>query len=169
MARLEGQVALLTGGAKPPNKDAAPNPEDYKNGDIDARYIADLARYEGRKAANDERANSDKAAKQELDEKAARALQKRIADFDLKGSEKYEDFHDVVFDDDFPLPPTVGELALDSDHGVEILYALAGNAKEARRVAGLTPARQAAWCGAKEAELSSGSSDADEDEDSEDE
>lgn len=165
-ARLEGQIALLTGGAKPPTKDPnAPNPEDYKNGDIDARYIADLARYEGRKAAADARADSDKAAKDESNAREAKALQKRIADFDVKGSEKYDDFHDVVFDDDFPLPPTLGELALDSDHGPEILYTLAGDSKEARRVAGLTPARQAAWFGAREAELSSGSSDADEGED----
>lgn len=164
MARLEGQIALLTSGNKPPTKDRnAPDPADYKNGDIDARYIADLARYEGGKAAKDVRDASDKAAETAANEKAAKAQAKRVAAFDDKGSEKYDDFHEVVFDDDFPLTPVLGELALESDLGPEIIYALAGDAKEARRVFGLSPARQAAWFGAREAELSSESSDADED------
>lgn len=163
MARLEGQMALLTSGTKPPTKDRnAPDPAEYKNGDIDAQYIADLARYEARKTTSADREANDKAAKTKADADASKALQKRVGEFSDKGSEKYDDFHEVVFDDDFHLTPVLGDLAMDSEHGAEILYALAtGPHKEASRVFGLTPVRQAAWFGAKEAELSSESSDAD--------
>jgi hypothetical protein len=169
LANIEGQMQLLTTGKKPPSNDAAPDPADYKNGDIDARYIADLARYEGRKAAKAARADDDKAAKTEAEAKAARDLAKRVGEFADKGSEKYEDFQDVVFDEGFPLSPTLGELALESDHGAEILYTLASDSKESKRVLGMTPARQAAWFGTREAELSSESSDAGEEDESEDE
>lgn len=162
LAVMEGQLQLLTGQRKAPSGDSAPDPKNYPNGDIDARYIADLARHEGRQAAKADREESDKAARERTKAENATALQKQIAKFDAKGSEKYEDFHDVVFSDDFPLTPTLGELALSSEHGIDILYELANDTKEADRVLSMTPARQAAWFGTKEAALSSESPGADE-------
>lgn len=143
----------------------APSPTDYKNGDIDARYIADLARYEGRKAAEDARAVSDKAAKDREAAVAQREMTKKVDTFKDKGAAEYDDFEEVVFDDDTPISPTIGELALDSEHGTQIMYELASDLKEAKKVKAMTPARQAAWFGQQESRISSESPDADADED----
>lgn len=168
MAALEAGKPLTAGNTAPKRDPNAPSPADYENGDIDARYIADLARYTAKKATAEDRAASDKIANdKQANDRRAELMKQRDA-FEAKGAEKYDDFAEVAFDDDVPVSQVVGELCLESDHGPEILYTLAGNLKEAKRVYGMTPARQAAWFGAREAELSSESSGAgDEDDDDE--
>lgn len=164
-ARLARLEAGLTTRNEAPKKDPnAPDPSNYKNGDIDVQYIADLSRYESRKAIADDRAANDKAASDAQAAKNKRAFEKARNKLEARGIDKYgEDFADVAFDEDVKISPTLGELLLDSDHGHEILYGLASDDKEAERIFGMSPARQAAWFGQQEAKLSSETPDADDD------
>ena len=170
LARLEGVVS--TGRTAPltqtqddgNNNDVAPNPAKYEYGDLDTRYIADLARFEARKAFRAEQEQSQRQSRQRQDSEANAAKVESLRSFAAKGSERYDDFDDVVIAsaqaNEWPMTPTIGELVLGSEHGPDIAYFLASHKDEAHRVAKLTPAKQAAWFGQQEALLSSQSADA---------
>lgn len=138
----------------------------YQYGELDPKYLADLSRYETLKTIREDRASQGKTQQSEADAAAAAEFKERVDAFTEAGREKIDDFDEVVTDtfslpkDDpgfWPLTPTVAELALESDHGHQIIYDLASDPKEAKRVAALTPARQAIWFGQQEAKLSAGS------------
>lgn len=141
----------------------APSPEDYEFGELDARYISDLARHETRKEIKQQQSAQQTQQQSAQQTQAQQAALQRANEFKDKGLDKYDDFEDVVFDNNTPISPVLAELFFESDLGVDIAYQLASDSKEAKRVSAMTPARQAAWFGQREAELSSGSSDADED------
>lgn len=148
---------------KRPVDPSAPSPEDYDFGELDARYIADIARHETRKEIAAQQQHHQQQTQQTQQTAAQRDWQRRASEFKDKGLDKYDDFEDVVLDNDTPISPTLAELAFESDNGPDILYALASDLKEAKKVSALSPARQAAWFGKREAELSSEEPDADED------
>lgn len=161
---LEARLSRIEQGgltAKPQAATApkAPNPKDYEGGEYDTRYLADVAKHEARVAASEEVAKAQQqtgqTAKASADQARAAEFQRRRDDFFSEASETYDDFEDVVGDPDVPIGPVLGELAMESEHGAQILYELAGDRKEARRVFGLTPAKQAAWFGRREAAIES--------------
>lgn len=154
-------------GDKPASKDNAAGKPDhtdakYQYGELDPKYLADLARYEATEAlrAETERTNTSKQTAAEA-AKAAEFEESREA-FAEAGEELFDDFREVVMDNGWskdnpggwPCSTTVAELLLDSDHGAEIAYELASNIPEARRVSKMTAARQAIWFGQQEAKLS---------------
>ncbi len=163
LERLEkgGQSTPLTnaqGGARTVEVDpTAPDPSKYQFGDMDSRYIADLARHTATKAF-EERDKAQATARQTEAAKAASekfeaARDKLVED----GTSLYPDFKEVVIDAAFekkwPLSQTVGELAFESEVGPAILYHLATNPSEAVALDKLTPAQQAKWFGKTEAAL----------------
>ena len=164
---LEERLARIEAGGRPlTNQDSAantpdpnaPDPSKYQYGELDTKFIADLARYETRKEIEAEKAQRNQAS-----QTAAQAEQQKARDaFVEAGTAKYEDFREAVIDtairNEWPLSQTVGQLAFESPVGPDILYALASDHAEAKRVAGLSEARQAAWFGALEARISAGSS-----------
>lgn len=157
-ARLANLEARLTQGGNQPTAPKAPDPKDYDGGEYDARYLADVAKHEARVAVAAERAslrteNQATAAAAKAQERTAEFQAKRD-EFFSTASETYDDFEEVVGANDNPLSPTLGDLALDSEHGAQILYELAGDPKEAFKLAKMTPAKQAAWFGRQEARLS---------------
>lgn len=164
-ARVNGNGnANANGQQQQRQADGVPQPTDYQYGELDAAYIRDLAKYEARQeilAQQQQHQARTTTADQQRQQEAFKA---KADEFRDRGVDKYDDFEDVVFDNSVPISPIMAELAFDSDHGPDILYALAQDLKEAKRVSALSPARQAAWFGRKEAELSSEASDADEDE-----
>lgn len=156
-------------GDKKVTQSGKPDPTDtekYQYGELDAKYIADLARFETL-AALAEREEGNKATKQtQQDAAAAEAFAEAKSAFEEAGMEQFDDFEDVVIatygldEKDpgyWPASQTIVELVFESDHGPAIAYALASDPKEARRINKLSLARQAAWFGIKEAELSAGS------------
>lgn len=146
----------------------------YQYGELDPKYLADLARYETLKAISEDKAKQGSKQQSEADAAAAEAFKERVEAFKEAGRDLIDDFDEVVTDtldlpkDDpafWPLTPTVAELILESDHGHQIAYDLASDPKEAKRVAALSPARQAIWFGQQEAKLSAGSAASDKDKD----
>lgn len=151
-----GQNGGLTNGQAQTIDPNAPDPSRYQYGELDSRYVADVARYTAQKTidADNERRN------QQSRQAQANEAKVRVDAFLDGGSQKFEDFRDVVFDsrDSWSLSPTVGELAFGSPVGHEILYDLAQNPEESHRVFRMSPALQAAWFGRQEAKYDSGES-----------
>jgi hypothetical protein len=171
-ASLEARIAALEAGNKPaltqnpaPGNDVGrPDPSKYQYGELDTKYISDLARFEARQEMQAERDRDRKSNESRREQQAQTAHAAAMAEFVDKGSEIFDDFDEVVMESakagEWELTPVVGELILESDLGPQIAYFLATNPKEASKIAKLSPARQAAWFGQKEAELSSGKADA---------
>lgn len=138
---------------------AKPNPANpkYEFGEFDAKYIADMARYEVQKGLEE----SQKTARtsKESDETAALTAEweKKVATFSERGTELFDDFEDAVMEParagEFKISPTLGELILtdETNAGIQIAYDLAADPKEALKVFNMTPAKQAAWYGRKTA------------------
>lgn len=169
---LNARLANLeSGGNKPAAAPKEPDPKDYAGGEYDSKYLKDVAAFAAAKATVDaigKAKKDDATAQQTTQQKQAIAAFEKARDAFLdKGADKFDDFEEVVMDDATNITQIVAELALDSEHGVDILYALAADPKEQKRVSAMTPARQAAWFGRREVELSSESQDADDTEEDE--
>lgn len=155
----------LTDG-KPAVKDAVGKPDStdakYQYGELDPKYMADLARHEATEAlrAENERQNTTRQTAAEA-AKAEEMAESREA-FAEAGEEIYDDFREVVMENGlskdnpggWPCSTVIADLLVDSDHGAEIAYELASNIPEARRVAKMSGPRQAIWFGQQEAKLS---------------
>ncbi len=74
-----------------------------------------------------------------LIQKRYQALQENLD----KGSDRYEDFDDVVRSQDAPFTPAMRDAALFLDNAPEVLYKLGKNKEELKRIAGLHPLDQA--------------------------
>jgi hypothetical protein len=139
-----------------------PKPEDYHYGETDAKYIADLARYETKKAIEEEN-----AAREVRDELAnvERSYGERVA----TAKERYNDYDEVVIKGADPDPvtkqpkwfasPLMCLGIKTSPQGPDIAYYLAKNPEESLRIAQLAPIEQAKEFGRLEyrMELESGS------------
>lgn len=69
----------------------------------------------------------------------------RLQDNLDKGSDKYDDFHEVVMKDDVPFTPHIRDavMILGDDHQADVLYKLAKNPDELARISKLHPLDQA--------------------------
>lgn len=166
-----GKSAPLTTdsqGDKKASQDGKPDHTDttkYPYGNLDENYIADLAEWKTLRAIEAREASKQTQQKSQQDAAAVAELKEKLEAFEEAGSEVYDDFYEVVMGnlaneanpDGWPCSDALGELILESDHGTKIAYELASDIKEARKIFQLSPARQAAWFGKKEAELSAGS------------
>lgn len=171
LERGEKPATLTNGnkGGRTVSQDGKPDPTDtekYQYGELDAKYIADLARFETLQAIEEREQGKTKEQKDQQDAAASVAFKEAVTAFEEAGLEQFDDFEEVVIatynldktDPGFwPLSQTMAELIFESDHGPAIAYNLASDPKEARRIAALPLARQAAWFGVQEAKLSAGS------------
>jgi hypothetical protein len=155
----------LTAGKSATTKDPlAPNAQDFEYGELDSKYVAALARYEAKKEFAAERAAETATQRQREAAAAQSSLETKIAALTEAGVAKFgDDFEEIVEsgrNNEWPLPPIVGQLLLDSPQGADIAKYLYENHKEGDRIAKLPPAAQAAAFGRLEAKFSSGSTDA---------
>lgn len=174
-ADLEARMRRIEGGGLPPqqrernvqpepDQDTPPDPQDYKFGDLDGKYISDLARYETRKEIREEQARRAQAQEHERRSEAREIAQSKFRNFETEGLARYPDFYEVVTETaknkEWPLSDFLGALIVDSEHGPDIAYHLARNPEEAKEVYNMPPAKQARWFGRREAVLSSEAQDA---------
>ena len=161
LAALEaGRIATpLTDDKKPANNSSngEPDPKKYEYGELDTKYIRDLARWEAKQEIADAAKNQDKKAQTDKQAEQTAEFKALMATFTDKGSEAYDDFDEVVIqgakDKAWELSDSLGAALLTSDFGTQIAYELASDPKEAKRIAKLPIGRQLAWLGRKEAEL----------------
>lgn len=176
IARAEKAEAALAGkapltdtdkSAKAADADKEPDPKDFEYGELDVKFIRALARFEARQETAAAAKVQEKTRLTAAEQKAADDFAEVKGAFEDAGSELYDDFTEVVIqgaaDKVWPLSATLGGLLLDSEHGPQIAYELASDPKEAKRIFGLSEARQAAWFGLKEDKLIAGSGATDDD------
>lgn len=109
-------------------------------GDPDHELIARAVRHarEQDKLEEQKRHDAEKMAH------VSRSYQKLQDNLD-KGSDKYDDFHEVVMKDDVPITPHIRDavMLLGDDHQADVLYKLAKNPDELARISKLHPLDQA--------------------------
>ena len=122
----------------------APDPSRYTS---EAEYAADLAAYRVRKQdveAESSRINADYS---DAESTEAGAFNEAVSDFMAEGAEKYQDFVAVTArepKDGGPMvSPIMAEAIMESDLGIDLLYYLGKNPKEAAKIAELSPVAQA--------------------------
>lgn len=122
----------------------APKLENFK--DIE-EYAAAKAKYESQKVLKEHQAKQQNETRQ-------RAYAKLVEEWESKaarGSDKYEDFEEIVGD----IKPTTpwSHAAMEADNAEEVLYYLGKNLKEVERIAALSPTAQIREIGKIEAKL----------------
>lgn len=143
---------------EPADDPNAPKPDAYEYGELDSRYIRDLARFEADKRFNELRAEDqqkqDQRAQTEKQAVARTQFEKMIE----RGSKVHEDFYEKVVigseEGKWPMSETLGEMMLASDVSNDIAYHLATNPEEADRVYRSSPVEQARYFGRLEAKFS---------------
>jgi hypothetical protein len=167
--RLENVEKGLSGGNGSDTKTVGtePDPSDtakYPLGHLDDRYIEDKLEWLADKKAT-ERADAVLQRQQESERTQAttaaqEALLDQVDELSTKGSEQFEDFQELVVDagmrGDWPLKQATFEAAFEADNGPQILYDLANDPKEARRVAKLSPYQQMKFVQERDAEIGAG-------------
>lgn len=134
-APVAGEVARAPAA---PAEEGKPNPDDYKTV---GEYVEALTDYKAEQAIA-------KVAKRDEGKKVADAWNAQLE----AGRKEFEDFDEAI-DSDLPLTPAMQEAIIQSNVGYKVAYHLANNPDETKRIAALTPARQAAEIGKIEASL----------------
>lgn len=171
---LEARIRALESSLSPQNGRATPHaaqgqlqppsPQDYQYGEMDPRYIRELARFETLQTLQSEQDRQAQASREDQNARQRQAAEQKFREFEAEGLARYPDFAEVVIESakrlDWNLSPHLAALLVDSEHGTDIAYHLAQHPKEAREVYQMSPAKQAAWFGRREAVLSSQAPDA---------
>lgn len=117
-----------------PDPNAEPDPAKYEFGEADAKYIADLAKYEVRtemaKQAAQASTNAEMARLEANWQSQLAGVAERLPDFDEKVIA-------TAKEGKWPCPPIISIGIRDSDVGADIAYHLATNPTEAKRIASL--------------------------------
>ena len=133
----------------------APDPAKYQFGDLDPRYLADLARHSAKTIIEADKTEQAKARQTAEQRAAVEAYEASKAKLVADALADFPDFQEVVMDSavagEWDLTKVVGDLAFESAQGPAIMYHLATNVDESKTLAKLTPAKQAAWFGKMEA------------------
>ena len=145
----------------------APDPSDtvkYPLGHLDDRYIEDKLDWLAEKKAT-ERADAVLQRQQENERTQAaqreqQALLDRVDDLAAKGSEIYDDFQETVVEagmkGEWDLSQPTFEACEEATNGVQILYELSQDPKEATRIAKLSPYQQLKFVQERDVEISKG-------------
>jgi hypothetical protein len=135
-----------------------PDPNDlekYPLGHLDPDYIEDKLDWLTEKKAADQ-ADAVLQRQQEIDQQSE--LLEKVDTLASRGVELYDDFQESVVEagmrGDWDLSQTTFEAAHDADNGVQILYELSQDKKEASRVAKLSPFQQLKYVADRDAEIS---------------
>lgn len=168
LAALEnGGSTKAGGGDSDTTTRAAPDPNDaakYPLGVLDDQYIEDKIDWAAEqkvKAAVDGRSQTERAqAAAERDRQRAADLSEKVETLAERGAEQFDDFEEIVLEaglrGDWDLTEQTFIAASKREHGHEILYNLATNRKEAKRVAQLPVDEQVSYVIEKNAEIAAG-------------
>jgi hypothetical protein len=141
--------------AEPATTGAAPDPTKYDYGEVDPKYLRDLAKHEVRTELAAQKAEEEKTRQAEAAARTVRTIKAKADAFVEAGAEKYpDDFMDKVVDSPIiqkELTKPVHDLLLESEHGVDIARYLALHPKEAREIFSKSEYAQAAHFGRIEA------------------
>jgi hypothetical protein len=135
----------------------------YPLGVLDDGYIEDLIEWKSDQKVNQaldgRRKTEDAQAEQVRETARLTTLRAQVDEMAAKGADVYDDYEETVLEaglrGDYPLTETTFTAALDATHGVDILYALANDKAEARKVSKLSPYQQLKYVAEKDGEFAS--------------
>lgn len=137
-----------------------PKADDFEYGELDPRYIRALATHEAKKQFDELRRQDAKAWEERAQKEHHEANRAKFETLIERGSKVHEDFYEKVVigseEGRWPMSEHIGQMALDSEIGNDILYHLATNPEEADRVFRSSPVEQARYFGKLEAKFSAG-------------
>ncbi len=146
-----GPINVKTGDVK------EPDPANYTYGDLDPRFIADLADFKAEQKIAVLRQEMQATEQQKVAQREAEQIKARAEQTAQVGSERYADFNEVVIEGaeegEWPLTQPMLEAALESEKGADILYYLASNPDEAAQVASMNVRQLDRWMGRMEAQF----------------
>lgn len=164
LAALEGKgLTSAANGATEVNPDVEPKPENFEFGELDTKYVRALARFEARQEFKAGTKNQQTTEQQRVAERQAAEMVTQRTALEKEGAAKYADFDEVVtqsrqldVDDPafWPMSRELGSLVMGSEVRADLVYHLASNPDEARKIFGKTPLEQAAYFGRLEAKFS---------------
>jgi hypothetical protein len=128
---------------------AAPKPEDYAAGVYDPSYVEDRAAWRVKGEMVQHALTQQQQRAQAEQASTMRAFRARETEF----AETAPDYEMVARNPSLPITPTMAEAIAESDAGPAVAYFLGRNPKEAERISGLSPRRQAIEIGRIEARL----------------
>lgn len=151
------------GGNSEPTREK-PDPNDaakYPLGVLDDGYINDITEYNAElkvQAILEARAESERAqADNARAEQHLAGLREKAEILTDAGSDLYDDYEEKVLEaglrGDWELTETTFTAATEATHGAQILYELAGDKKEAKRVSQLSPYQQMKFVQERDAEI----------------
>lgn len=163
-ADLEKRLQGGAGGGNSDDERKAPDPNDtekYPLGVLDDKYVEDKIAWaveqQTSKAISASIQRQDQAEQAAQAEREITALREKADELADKGSELHEDYDEIVVEaglrGDYDLTQVTFEACAEADHGAQILYDLANDPKEAKRVASLSPFQQLKFVQEKNAEL----------------
>lgn len=162
LERLEKGLPASNTGDNSDTETLAPDPTDFEKyplGHLDPDYIEDRIEYVADLKAK-ERADAALQREQEIDQANAhlQPLLEKVDQITTRGVEIYDDFQEAVVEagmrGHWDLEQATFEAATEAENGVQILYELAQDPKEASRVAKLSPYQQMKYVAEKDAEIS---------------
>lgn len=168
-AALKAEIEALKAG-KPltPEKEAdkpeaveGPNPEKYRYGELDPQYMTDLADHRANlivaKHMEALRKDQEDAQRRSAADRETDQLREKAAKVQEAGASKFSDFEDVVVEGakagNYELTKEMLETAMETSVGPEVLYHLAKNPEESRKVSEMNLTQMAMWFGRMEGKL----------------
>ena len=158
-----GKTEPLTTEKQPANAGSveAPDPENFRYGELDPQYIQAVARHEATQLVRAEmdkmRQTAEQAKQSQEAEQEIATLRAQADEVEKTGTGLFEDFAEVVVEGakagSFELTKEMFETAMDTGAAAEILYHLASNPEESSKVAAMTARQQALWFGRMETSL----------------
>jgi hypothetical protein len=151
-AQKPAEAAPLTEKPEKGNDTAseAPNPENYRYGELDPQFMRDTAKFEAKvelAAFREELAKQNEAAQQaQAAQREVAALQEKANAIQTVGRAKFDDFDEVVLSGALAgISKEAAQVIADSDVAAEAFYHLASNPEEAADLFRQPLAKQALW------------------------
>lgn len=140
--RLEQQLRSARQAPKDGPKE--PKPSEYEFGAVDQDYLDARAAWIASATVRNGTVAQVEADIAAVDEHINEERKREFSSIVETGTTKFNDFEDKVLKgaNNWPLQQDTFDLAVESEHGADILYHLATNPDEAKRIAGLTPAKR---------------------------
>ena len=137
--QTELETKVKAEASKIPDK-AKPQKIDFDDEDD---YIEALTDWKIDAKLKDSQANTAKIEKETNEKKIISEEFEGLDAAIKKGKEKYDDFNDLVLDEDLIISPNLTKILLDTDYASDIMYYLANNPDEAERLSGLSTVKAA--------------------------
>ena len=149
IAELQSQLQKV----QPPAQEPAPAPKQEDFASFEEFTVAS-AQHVAREAARQEMQGLTQRVEKDMQQVQAQQLDAEWSKRESKASEKYDDYFEVVRDEDLQVSQTMADAIMQMDDGTDVAYHLGTHPDESARIAQLQPMAQVIELGRIAAKLS---------------